>query len=111
MLSCLMIFFVKGGEGVDGAIGPFSAGALVILLIFSYIPAKIAEKKGYSFAFFYVFGIFFFPVALATSLVKPNKNKKHTFGDVETIEKYEQMLERGEITYKEFTAKKKELEK
>lgn len=83
----------------------------VILLILAFIPAKIAEKKGYSFAFYYIFSICFFPVALISILIKKNKNKKHTTGDFETLENYEQMLERGEISYKEFTAKKKELEK
>lgn len=83
----------------------------VILLILAFIPAKIAKNKGYSFAFYYIFSIFFFPVALITSLMKKNRNTKHTSGDFKTLENYEQMLERGEISYKEFTAKKKELEK
>lgn len=91
--------------------GPVSAVALVILLILAFVPAKIAQKKGYSFAFYYIFGVLFFLFALIMSLIIKDRNEKHTFGDVETIEKYEQMLERGEISYKEFTAKKRELEK
>lgn len=86
--------------------------AVIFLLILAIIPAKIAAKKGYSFLAYYIFGIFFFLLALFTSLILKNKNQKHVQGvQVENIEKYEQMYERGEISYSDFVAKKKMLEK
>lgn len=50
-------------------------GSVEVLLIFvlaigvSLIPAFIASKKGYSFVGFWLFGVFFFVVALVVALV------------------------------------------
>lgn len=86
--------------------------AVVSLFILAIIPAKIANKKGYSFLAYYIFGIFFFLFALFISLILKNKNQEHVRGvQVENIEKYEQMYERGEISYNDFVAKKKLLGK
>lgn len=45
---------------------------LVIMIapfLLAIIPAKIAERKGRSFAGFYVFGLLLWPIALIVSLV------------------------------------------
>lgn len=42
---------------------------IAIFFVFALIPARIGERKGYSFAVFYVFGLFAFLPALITALV------------------------------------------
>lgn len=92
--------------------GPITIMAIVFLLILAIIPAKIAEKKGYSFLFHYILGILFFGFELILSLCLKNKNKKHVQVDqTESIEMYEQKYERGEISYSDFVSKKKQLQK
>ena len=46
---------------------------IVILCALALLPAKIGKKKGYSFAVFYVFGLFAFLPALITALVVRRK--------------------------------------
>ena len=41
----------------------------IFVFVFALIPARIGERKGYSFAVFYVFGLFAFLPALITALV------------------------------------------
>ncbi len=90
--------------------GPIPIIAIVVLLLLALIPAKIAVKKGYSFALFYILGILLFLPTVIIVLVISDRNKKHTRGrNTEGIEQYEKMLERGEITYNEFKKKKEEL--
>lgn len=92
--------------------GLIYTSALIILCILAFIPAKIAQKKGYSFLAYYIFGILSFLFALFVSLILKNKNQEHTQGmQIEDIEKYEQMYERGEISYNDFVAKKRSLGK
>lgn len=84
----------------------------ITLLLIAMIPAKIASKKGYNFLTYYILGCLFLPVTIVTVLLMKNKNKKHTQDDqTENIEMYEKMYERGEISYNDFVAKKKSLEK
>ncbi len=86
--------------------------AVVSLLILAILPAKIAQRKGYSFFIYYIFSICCFLFALFISLILENKNKKHTRANqTEKIEMYEQKYERGEISYSDFVSKKRELEK
>lgn len=93
-------------------VGPIQVFAVVILLILAVVPAKLAQKKGYSFLFYYIFSIFFFPVAMVTSLILKDKNEKHMrVNQAESIEMYEQRYERGEISYNDFVAMKRALEK
>ena len=50
----------------------YSPGATLVSLLIvaglAFIPANIAKKKGYSFGGFWVFGFFFFLIALIVSL-------------------------------------------
>ena len=46
---------------------------LIVLLGLGFIPATIANSKGYSAVGFYFFGLFFFLPALIVVLVLPNK--------------------------------------
>lgn len=84
----------------------------MVVLILAAAPAKIAQMKGYSFLLYYIFGILCFLLALVVSLILKDKNQKHIrVNQAESIEMYEQKYERGEISYNDFVAKKKELEK
>ena len=51
---------------------------LILALAFSLpcIPAKIAKKKGYGFAGFYIFGLFLFLIALIVALCLSDKNQQ-----------------------------------
>jgi hypothetical protein len=46
---------------------------LLLGLGLGFIPANIAKKKGYSFGWFYVFGVLFFIVALIVALSMKDK--------------------------------------
>ena len=46
---------------------------IAVICLFASFPAKIGKKKGYSFAVFFVFGLFAFIPALITSLVVKKK--------------------------------------
>jgi ribosomal protein S14 len=51
-------------------LGPLElAGFLIPLLLLALIPAKIASNKGYSFAAFYIFGVFLWLVAIIVAAV------------------------------------------
>ena len=53
-----------------------SAALLFPLLLglgLGFIPANIAKKKGYSFGWFYVFGVLFFIIALIVALSMKDK--------------------------------------
>ena len=87
----------------------FDTGALVFMLIISLllavIPARIASKKGYSYAGFYVFGFFLWIVALIVSLVIQDRK-----GDAsQQLINYKRLLDEGAITQEEFEQKKNEL--
>lgn len=49
---------------------------LAIIFALAYIPANIAKKKGYGFAGFYLFGLFFFLIALIVSLCLSDKKQQ-----------------------------------
>ncbi len=96
--------------GYSNDVGMIQVLAIVFLLLLAVVPAKIAQTKGYSFLFYYIFSVCFFLFALVVSLILKNKNEKHTqMGQTETIEMYEQKYERGEISYNDFVSKKREL--
>ena len=93
---------VMGVEVGDGSTMLFM---LIVLLLLAIIPARIAKKKGYSFPLFYVFGVFFWLVALIVSLVMPDKNANNA----SELVSYKKLLDEGVITQEEFDKKKREL--
>lgn len=91
-----------------GAIGTETLiPALIILFLLAIIPARIASKKGYSFAGFYVFGLFLFVIALVVSLLMKDKAENNPTN----LLVYKQLLDSGAITQEEFDKKKIELMK
>ena len=66
-----------------GIIGAWSAWAIVIWIVavgaavgLAFIPATIARNKGYSFGGFWVFGFFFFIIALIVALCLEDKRSQ-----------------------------------
>ena len=50
------------------------AGALFIWIAIAFWPARVAERKGHSFLAYFIFSLFFFPLALLTAyLVHDNR--------------------------------------
>ena len=83
---------------------------IILYIIICYIPARIAEKKGYSFAGFLCFALFiaFFP-ALVVALCLDDRKKKDSNKSAEALIKYKQLYDQGVITEEEFNRKKQEL--
>ncbi len=79
---------------------------LILLLLLSIIPGRIADNKGYSFAGFYLFSLFggFIP-ALVVSIVLP----EYVGRRATELASYKKLLDDGVITQEEFDKKKKEL--
>jgi hypothetical protein len=44
---------------------------LTISMLAAFVPGRIAEKKGYSFGWFWLFGVFFFIIVLPVSIILP----------------------------------------
>ncbi|MCJ7612948.1 MAG: hypothetical protein MUP19_11875, partial [Candidatus Aminicenantes bacterium] len=44
-------------------------GVIILASLLGFIPAFIAKKKGHSFGLFWMFGFFFFPIALIAALL------------------------------------------
>jgi hypothetical protein len=81
---------------------------LIILAILSHIPAKVAEKKGYSYWGFYAVSLFgFFFVSLVVALVASDKNNKLSISD--ELIKYKNLLDNNAITQNEYDEIKKDL--
>ncbi len=87
----------------------FEGGTLIFILIISLllavIPARIAKKKGYSYAGFYVFGVFLWLIALIVSLAIRDKNVDNS----QQLINYKKLLDEGVISQDEFDRKKSEL--
>ena len=84
----------------------------VFFLGFGLIPAAIAKKKGYSFVLWWLFGCFFFLIALILSIVLTDKKaekKAMSSSDADALSKYKELLDAGAITQEEFDQKKKQL--
>lgn len=59
---------------------------IALLFVIPLIPARVGERKGYSFAVFYVFGLFAFLPALITALVvKKRLPSENESGDRERL--------------------------
>lgn len=93
---------------------------LAVKVGIALIPANIAKKKGYSFAGFFIMGIFFFLLGLIVSLclddktVQPNdiiiqKPDNYNSSVADEIKKFKELMDNGVISSEEFEAKKKEL--
>lgn len=78
---------------------------VVVPLLLAIIPAKIASNKGYSFVGFYIFGFFFWLIALIVALVISDKNQVST-QDLMNLKK---LLDDGAITQEEFDREKAKL--
>lgn len=82
---------------------------IVILFVVLLIPARIANKKGYSYIGFLVFAVFFYPIALIVSLLIDDKSSYKSESDkADALIKYKQLLDEGVITQEEFDIKKSE---
>jgi len=44
-----------------------AAAALFIWIAIAFWPARVAERKGHSFLAYFIFSLFFFPLALLTA--------------------------------------------
>lgn len=93
---------------IFGVGAPELAITLVIIVLLGLIPAKIAQKKGYSFIGYWIFGIFLFIPALIVALVISDK-KQVTYDPADELAKYRTLLDNGTITLDEFEKKKSEL--
>ena len=82
---------------------------LVLLLLIAVVPARIAKKKGYSYAGFYVFGIFVWPAALIVALCIKDRNNEAAAEGANALKAYKELLDSGAITQEEFDAKKAEI--
>jgi len=87
---------------------------LLITIGCAMLAGNIAEKKGYSFAAFAVFGVFLSVIALIVAAVLPDKNTQPQLmasesAKAQAIADYKKLLDDGTITQEEFDAKKHEL--
>lgn len=100
----------EGGQGMK----MFGIGLIewIILLatmtLLAIIPARIAWKKGYSFAGYYVFGFFLFVPAIIVALLIRDKYQDN-IDPADEIAKFKALAENGTITQAEFEKKKAEL--
>lgn len=82
---------------------------LLITVGCAMLAGNIAEKKGYSFAAFAVFGVFLSVIALIVAAVLPDKNAEASQSKAQQIAEYKKLLDDGAITQEEFDAKKHDL--
>lgn len=87
----------------------FAIGFIGLYIIICLIPANIAKKKGYSFAGFMCFALFFWLPALIVALLINDKNMKDSNDSAEALIKYKQLYDQGVISAEEFNRKKQEL--
>ena len=94
---------------------------LLIAAGLGLIPAFIAEKKGYSFGLWWLYGWLLFIIALIHVSLIPDKNapqptynssyspSNFTQSAADELRKYKELLDDGIITEAEFNAKKEQL--
>ena len=86
---------------------------VLITCLLAFIPASIAEKKGYSFGLWWLYGWLLFVFALIHILLIPDKNAPATapvqVSAADEIKTYKELLDAGALTQEEFDAKKKQL--
>ena len=87
---------------------------LIIVALLAFIPANIAKNKGYRFGLWWLYGWFFFVIALIHIALLPNKNAqqnnlKNPQSSADELKKYKDLLDQGAITQAEYQAKKEQL--
>ena len=92
---------------------------LAVKIGLGFVVGKIAEKKGYGFAGFFLLGIFFFIIGLIVSLCLSDKNAQINnqnnavnapkVSESEELLRLKKLLDENVITQEEFEAKKKQL--
>lgn len=80
----------------------------IFAVIFACVVAAIAQRKGYSYWGFWLFGFFFFLPALVVVLLIGYKNAK-LIDPAEELSKFKDLLDRGAITQEEYNRQKKAL--
>lgn len=95
--------------GMDGGVFGALLCALIVLLLLAIIPARIAKKKGYSYAGFYVFGVFLWLVALIVALCLKDRRGEDAAQGANALKTYKELLDSGAISQAEFDAKKAEI--
>lgn len=48
---------------------------LIIWIAIAFWPARVAGRKGHSFLGYFIFSLFFFPLALLVAYLSPNRNR------------------------------------
>lgn len=48
---------------------------LILWVLFAFLPAIVARRKGYSFVLFFILSLFTFVIALIIALLMPDKTK------------------------------------
>ncbi len=48
---------------------------VVIWIAIAFWPARVAGRKGHSFILFFIFSLFFFPLALLVAYLVPDRNR------------------------------------
>lgn len=93
---------------------------ILVLLIaagLGCIPASIAQKKGYSFGLWWLYGWLLFIVAIIHVSLIPDKSTQQAPSQTpaagqsaaDELKKYKELLDQGIITEAEFQAKKSQL--
>ena len=86
--------------------------SLIVAAVLGFIPASIAQKKGYSFWLWWFYGWMIFIVAIIHVHFIPDKNKSSLPNGVsaaDELSKYKALLDEGTITLDEFNEKKDQL--
>jgi hypothetical protein len=50
---------------------------LFIWIAIAFWPARVAARKGHSFLLFFIFSLFFFPLALLVAYIMPDRYDDH----------------------------------
>lgn len=56
----------------------WSVIGLIIWIAIAFWPARVAGRKGHSFLGYFIFSLFFFPLALLVAYLVPNRNRGGT---------------------------------
>lgn len=102
-----------------------SAVALLLRMLFGFIPGLIAKRKGYSFILCWLYGCLLFIIATIHVSLLPDKNvqqipvRSNNISNcppqnseqrtMEMLKKYKELFDQGAITEAEFQAKKDQL--
>ena len=86
--------------------------AIALRVAFGILTATLAGEKGYNRFGFFLYGFFYFPIAVGVAiLAQPINNISNTKQDYDEIAEYEKMYEAGTLTYTQLCQKKEEIER